>query len=189
MWSNIWRGAVLDALAREHQVRRVGHALHAAGHHHVALPAASMSCANIIARMPLPHILLSVTAPAAVGRPALQHRLARRGLALAGHQAVAHQHLVDRVAGHAGALDRGADGHRAQFPGGQAGKVAQQAADGRAGSGHDDDGVGHGHGGSWVSVGERVWKERGGAFRARSSAALTATAAGAALVAEALGGS
>ncbi|HBY62011.1 MAG TPA: UDP-N-acetylmuramoyl-L-alanyl-D-glutamate--2,6-diaminopimelate ligase, partial [Solibacterales bacterium] len=30
-------------------------------------------------------------------------------LALAGHQHVAHQHLVDRVAGDAGALDRGAD--------------------------------------------------------------------------------
>ena len=35
-----------------------------------ALPAASMSCANIMARMPLPHILLSVTAPADCGRPA-----------------------------------------------------------------------------------------------------------------------
>ena len=37
-----------------------------------ALPAASMSCANIIARMPLPHILLSVTAPADCGSPALR---------------------------------------------------------------------------------------------------------------------
>ena len=36
----------------------------------LALPAASMSCANIMARMPLPHILLSVTAPALCGRPA-----------------------------------------------------------------------------------------------------------------------
>ena len=31
-----------------------------------------MSCANIIARMPEPHILLSVTAPVASGRPALR---------------------------------------------------------------------------------------------------------------------
>src|SRR6516164_8263070 len=35
-----------------------------------ALPASSMSCANIIARMPEPHILLRVTAPAVSGRPA-----------------------------------------------------------------------------------------------------------------------
>jgi hypothetical protein len=36
----------------------------------LALPAASMSCANIMARMPLPHILVSVTAPVLSGRPA-----------------------------------------------------------------------------------------------------------------------
>jgi hypothetical protein len=35
-----------------------------------ALPARSMSWPNIIARMPLPHILLSVTAPALCGSPA-----------------------------------------------------------------------------------------------------------------------
>ena len=35
-----------------------------------ALPATSMSCPNIIARMPLPHILDSVTAPVESGRPA-----------------------------------------------------------------------------------------------------------------------
>ena len=35
-----------------------------------ALPAASMSCANIMVRMPEPHILLIVTAPAESGRPA-----------------------------------------------------------------------------------------------------------------------
>ena len=36
----------------------------------LALPLASASQANIIARMPLPHILLSVTAPVESGRPA-----------------------------------------------------------------------------------------------------------------------
>src|SRR5476649_2742988 len=36
----------------------------------LALPASSMSFANIIARMPEPHILLRVTAPAESGRPA-----------------------------------------------------------------------------------------------------------------------
>src|SRR5688572_18112759 len=38
----------------------------------LALPATSMSWPNIIARMPEPHILLSVTAPAESGRPALR---------------------------------------------------------------------------------------------------------------------
>jgi hypothetical protein len=94
-----------------------------------------MSCANIIARMPEPHILLRVTAPAESGR---------RRLALAGHQAVADQSFVDGVAGHAGALDGRLDGDGAELPRGQRGEVAQHAADGRAGGGNDDDGIGHG---------------------------------------------
>ena len=36
------------------------------------LPATSMSCANIAARMPEPHILDSVTAPALLGSPPLK---------------------------------------------------------------------------------------------------------------------
>ena len=46
----------------------------------------------------------------ALGQPCLEGGLARRRLALAGHQAVAEQHLADRVGGDAGALDGGADG-------------------------------------------------------------------------------
>jgi hypothetical protein len=86
-----------------------------------------MSCANIMARMPLPH------------------RLARGRLALAGHQAVAHQDFVDGVAGHAGALDCGLDRGGAKLPGGEAREVAEQASDRGAGGGNDDDAVG-GHG-------------------------------------------
>jgi hypothetical protein len=37
-----------------------------------ALPDSSMSCANMAARMPEPHILLKVTAPALLGRPPLK---------------------------------------------------------------------------------------------------------------------
>ena len=61
------------------------------------------------------------------------------GLALAGHQAVAHQDLVDGVAGDAGALDRGLDGDRAELVRGQAAEVAEHATDGRADGGDDDD--------------------------------------------------
>ena len=74
-----------------------------------ALPAASMSCANIIARMPEPHILRQRDRAGRLRQAGAERRLARRRLALAGHQAVAHQHFVDGVAGHAGALDRGLD--------------------------------------------------------------------------------
>ena len=35
------------------------------------VPATSMSCANMAARMPEPHILLNVTAPALLGSPPL----------------------------------------------------------------------------------------------------------------------
>ena len=62
-----------------------------------AVPAASMSWPNITARMADPHILLSVTAPRADRQAALEAGLTRRGLALAGHQAVAHQDLVHGV--------------------------------------------------------------------------------------------
>jgi hypothetical protein len=73
-----------------------------------------------------------------------ERRLARRRLALAGHQAVAHQDLVDGVAGDAGALDRGLDGDRAELVRGEAAEVAEHAADRRADGGDDDDGFGHG---------------------------------------------
>ena len=79
-----------------------------------------------------------------VGQTGAAQGLARRRLALTGHQAVAEQHFVDGVAGHAGALDGGLDGHGAQLPGGQGGEVAEQAADGRARGGDDDDGISHG---------------------------------------------
>ena len=97
-----------------------------------------------MARMPEPHIFDSVTAPADCGKAGAERGLARRCLALAGHQAVAHQHLVDGVAGDAGALDRGLDGDGAELVRGEGAEVAQHAADGRARGGNDDNGIGHG---------------------------------------------
>jgi hypothetical protein len=44
-----------------------------------AVPAASMSCANIIARMPLPHILDRVTAPVDCRQAGLAHAAWRAG--------------------------------------------------------------------------------------------------------------
>ena len=40
----------------------------------------------------------------------LDRRLPRRHLALPGHQHLAHQHVLDLLGRHAGALERGLDG-------------------------------------------------------------------------------
>ena len=108
-----------------------------------ALPAASMSCANIIARIPEPHIFDSVTAPVDCGRPGAQHGLARGCLTLACDQAAPHQRLVDRIARHAGALDRGANRDSAQLPRLQCGEIPEQAADRRARGRCNDDRIVH----------------------------------------------
>jgi hypothetical protein len=107
------------------------------------VPATSMSCANMAARMPEPHILDSVTAPA-LGQTALEARLARWRLALACHQAVAKQHFGDQLRADACALHGGFDRCATQVVGGQRGKVALEAAHGGARCADDDDGIGHG---------------------------------------------
>ena len=52
----------------------------------------------------------------ALGQAALETGLARRGLALAGHQAVAKQHFGHQVGGNAGALDGSATCHYRTLP-------------------------------------------------------------------------
>ena len=107
-----------------------------------ALPAASMSWAKIAACMPDPQTLLTVVASTDWGRPAPERRLARRGLAEAGGKHAAHEDLLDRVGGDAGALDRGADRRGAELGGGCAGQRALERAHRGAGVGQDDDRVG-----------------------------------------------
>jgi hypothetical protein len=77
------------------------------------------------ARMPEPHILLSVTAPALWGRQHLGHQLG-----------------VD-----AGTLDSGLDGGAAQVVCSECRKVALERAHGGAGGANDDDGIGGSDGG------------------------------------------
>lgn len=74
------------------------------------------------------------------GRPA-PSGLARRGLALAGLQHVAHDDFFDLLGLEAGAFDGRLDGDRAQLVRGQAGQAAEHAAHGRAGDGNDNDGI------------------------------------------------
>jgi hypothetical protein len=139
------RRAVAHALARKHEMRRVGHALHAAGHEHVG----ALGLEHVVREHHRAHAraahLREGDRPCALRQPGTERRLARGRLALAGHEAVAHQHFVDGGTRKAGALDRGPDGHGPEVMRRKAAEVAQQAADGRARGGHDDDGFG-GHG-------------------------------------------
>jgi hypothetical protein len=108
---------VADAVAAAglgQQVGRVGHAFHAAGHHH--LRAAGQQ--HVVREHGRAHAraahLAQGDGAGALGQAALETGLARRGLALAGHQAVAEDHFVHLSGLDAGALDRGLDGRAAQ---------------------------------------------------------------------------
>ena len=78
------------------------------------------------------------------GQTALERRLARRCLALAGHQAVAKQHLGDQLRLDARAFNRRLDGRAAQVVRGQRRKVALETAHGGAGGSDDHNGIGDG---------------------------------------------
>src|SRR5262249_9963570 len=72
---------------------------------------------------------------------ALQRRLPGRRLALAGHQAIAEDELVDVAAGEPGTRYRRLDRHAAEIRRAQRREVAEQAADGCSRGGRDDDGI------------------------------------------------
>jgi hypothetical protein len=61
----------IAAARLRHEIRRVGHALHAAGTMTALVPAAMRSCASIAAFIAEPHILFTVVAPTPSGKPAL----------------------------------------------------------------------------------------------------------------------
>ena len=69
--------------------------------------------------------------------PAFDSRLARRHLALAGHQHLAHQHVLDLVGRNAGTLESCLDRQPTEICRTQRGECASQLADRRTGSGDD----------------------------------------------------
>ena len=131
------------AAAFGQEVRRVGHALHAAGDHEV-----TAAGHQLVVRQ---HGGLHARAAhfgqrdrAGAGRQAtLEARLTRRRLALAGHEAITKQHFVYFFGRDTGALNSGADGGATQVVRSQAGEVALKAAHGGARSAKDDDGFRH----------------------------------------------
>ena len=75
--------------------------------------------------------------------PGVDLRLARRDLADAGLQHLAHHDVLHLLGRDVGALERGLDGDAAELGGLEGGESAAELADGRAG-GAEDHGLGHG---------------------------------------------
>ena len=110
-------------------------------------PATTISCspariswsASAIALMPDRQTLLMVIDGTSIGMPPLTRRLAGGDLAGAGLDDLAHDHVVDLVAGDAGLLEGALDGDAAEVGRGLVLEAAEQAADRGAGT-RDDDG-------------------------------------------------
>ncbi|MBN7116676.1 hypothetical protein ACP87_02425 [Pseudomonas oleovorans] len=86
------------------QIRRVGHALHAAGHQHFAATGQQLVMAEHQRLHAGATHLVQRGALHRLAQPCAQRRLARRCLALAGLQHAAHQHRVHRLGRKPGAL-------------------------------------------------------------------------------------
>ena len=154
---------------------RVAHRLHAAGHR-------DLDVAGLDALVREHHRLQARAAHLVdgqrgdvVGEPALERRLARRRLAGAGRDDVAHDAFVDRRRVDAGARDRFADDQRAQLRRGEILERAEELAGGHA-DGADDDGFGHDE---TDAPGEAIHapaRARTGAAACRRSTSIAATA-------------
>ncbi len=134
--------AVAVALAAlEQQVRRVAHAFLAAGDDDVGAARGQQVVAEHGGLQARSAHFVDGGATDAQRQARAERGLARRGLALARLQHVAHDDFFDQLGLDARAFDGGLDGDRTQFVRGQAGQRAQHAAHGRAGDGNDDNGI------------------------------------------------
>ncbi|MCY1247775.1 hypothetical protein D9M72_611360 [compost metagenome] len=121
------------AAALRHQVRRIGHALHAAGNGDIERARDQpVVDGHGRAHARAAHLVDGGTAHAQRQARA-QRGLARRGLALAGRQHAAEHHFFHLLGLQAGALYGGADGHGAQLGRGDAGEFALERSHRRAG--------------------------------------------------------
>ena len=139
MWSRTVDVAVLVALARlGHQVRRVGHRLHAAGDDDVALTGTNQLVGERDGVDARQADLVDGDRRYVHRDAALDCRLASRALTGPGLEHLAHDHVVDsrRIDTRLG--ERGFDGDTAQIGGGLVLQAPEQAPDRGAGPGHDD---------------------------------------------------
>ncbi|MOA09461.1 hypothetical protein D3C78_1292920 [compost metagenome] len=131
------------AAALLQQVRRIGHAFHAARDHHIAAAGHQLVMGQQRGLHARAAHLGQGHGTGALRQSALEPGLARGRLALTGHQAVAEQHFIHLLGGDACALDCGPDGGTAQIMGRELGKIALEGAHGGTGSAHDHNGFSH----------------------------------------------
>ena len=114
------------------QIRRVGHALHAARDDHLGTAGQQLiMCQNGCLHARAAHFVQRGAARALV-QPGPQSGLTRRCLAQAGRQHAAKQHFINAARRNARALNRGTDGCGAKLWRGQAFEVALKPAHGRS---------------------------------------------------------
>ena len=154
------------------QVGGVGHTFHTACHHYVVAPGQQ----HVVREHGGFHARATHfgqgDGPSALRQAAFKRRLARGGLALACHQAVAKQHFTNQIRGDTRTFDRCLDGRTAEVVGGQRREVALECAHGGAGGTEDNDGIGHvvslNKGGELRSAAPQALNRYGkSAFRAR----------------------
>jgi hypothetical protein len=126
------------------QMRRIGHRLHAAGHHDVELAGPDQLVGQ-------GDRVQAGEAHLVDGESRRRHRdsgrdgrLPGRDLAAAGLQDLAHDHVLDAGGIETGPGQRGGDGVPAERGGGQVLEVSEEAPH-RGPGATDDDGAGHGH--------------------------------------------
>ncbi len=141
------QGAIAEAVAGpgpRQQVRRLGHRLHAAGHHDVGVPGPDHLVRQVDRVEAGEAHLVDGVGRHAQGDPAFDRGLPGCDLALPGLEDLAHEHVVHLVRGQSGPRQRLGDGESPQVHGGEAGQRPGQLADGGPSS-SDDDGFSHDH--------------------------------------------
>ena len=112
--------AVAEAAARAvGEIRGVGHRLHAAGDHDVGVARRDHLVGEIDRVEAREADLVDVDRRHAHRDAGLARRLAAGHLTLAGHQHLAHDHVVDLVGRDAGAFERLGDREAAEIGGGE----------------------------------------------------------------------
>jgi hypothetical protein len=124
------------------QVGRAGHRLHAAAHGDVEVPRTDRGVEDPGRAHARGADLVDRLGADLLGDPGLDLGLAGGDLALAGLQHLAHDDVLDLLAGDVGALQRGLDGVAAELGRVERGEAAAHLPD-RGAGGAEDHGLGH----------------------------------------------
>ena len=123
------------------QIGRVGHALHAAGHHDLGRAGVD----DVVRQHGGLHAgaadLVDGGGAGGIRQAGAARGLPRRRLALPGRQHAAHEHFVDAFGRQSGALQRGGDDMGTELVVAEGRELAHEAAKRRACGGQDDDGI------------------------------------------------